>query len=148
MCFSSAAFARVNVTLNPLGVLAGAFRGAVEFEAGSNWSVGPVLGGAAIKLNDVSLSSMELGVRANYFSSGTFNDSWYIGPEVAFSSFRASSDGVTANISAVSGSLFGGYFWIWDSFNMNLGGGARLRQYPRSFGGRTVRIPPRYYSNP
>ena len=127
---STAAHANVNVTINPLGALAGALRGTVEFEAGSNWSVGPVLGGTALKLNDVSITSGELGIRANYFAGGTFSDGWYFGPEVSFSNFRASAEGESVSVSAISGSAFGGYFWIWDSFNMNLGAGLAYVNIP------------------
>lgn len=112
-----------NVNVYPLGLLIGSVSGSFEFGASSNWSIGPTLSIFSLSLGDASVSSTAYGARANYFMGGTFNEGWYLGPEIGISNFTAKNGTESASASGLAVSGYVGYFWKWTNFNIHLGGG-------------------------
>ena len=120
--------ANTNIRFSPLSPLVGVIDVEVDFKVSEAWSVGPQLSILSTEDGNYDVSGYKVGVRANYFFSGSvFTQGWYFGPSVsvisvnvkeniAISNYEGDAKGINFN------ALFG-YQWMWESFNINLGGG-------------------------
>lgn len=128
-----------NARLGALGLLIGAFDVKLDYAANNQWTVGPELFSWKFKMSaesgttqaDADLSAFGLGVRANWFKNGTYQDGLYLGPSFNYFSFNATATdslGASAEGSANGwvAACVVGYGWFWQNFNMMLGGGLSI----------------------
>lgn len=101
----------------------------VQYNLGGGWTLGGL--GQTVSWTDPNsykIASNAYGLRGDYnFSGEAFHDGWYLAGMLVSASAK-----VTTTISAVNYegtatatgvNLLGGYTWVWENFNIILGGG-------------------------
>lgn len=137
--FSSSALAvesdRMNLTLDPIGLIVGSLGMGLDFRVHPQWTVGPRLEvwnsrehARGIFTGGYRIHAYGAGVRANWFAEGVYTDGLYVSPSLNYYSIKvkatdAFSNESSASASGLSARAIAGYGWFWDSFNIMLGGG-------------------------
>lgn len=116
----------LNFRFGPLAALFGVVDTNLDYRLTPHWTLGPSFSFLNLRLLDVNLRGVSLGVESNYYFSGAYKNSAYIDVGLAVTSVDAnakSSSGEVATASATGNNYFigAGYHWFWDSFNLNLG---------------------------
>ncbi len=117
-----------NIRLNPVGLLFGVANLGADFAVNENFTLG---GNVSYWNLDVGSSEADVfgyGVRGQLFFDEVFTDSWYAAASVSLSQARArnTNSGNEASVDGFTISGIIGYMWIWDNFNMQLGGGVQI----------------------
>jgi hypothetical protein len=114
----------VNVRLYPLSLFIGRLSGDVDIKVASQWTIGPTVSYGNMGLFGSSLEYSSFGVRVNYYLNGAaISDGWYVGGALEQINAKAESEGLKAESSGSAVTALGGYTVMYDSFNMNFGGG-------------------------
>lgn len=120
-----------NFRFGPIGLLVGYIGANLDFKVGdSSWTVGPEVSYWDVDIFDVDFEATWLGVRGNYYiGRPALTTGWYIGPFVSYvkvinkdNDSSRGGEGRGEDKSFRLGAI-GGYTWVWNSFNMMLGGG-------------------------
>ncbi len=124
----STAYANTNIRLSPLSPLAGVIDVEVDFKISEAWSFGPQMSILSTDDGNYDVTGYKLGARANYFFNGSvFTQGWYFGPSVSIISVNVKENLATSNYEGDATGIgfvgMFGYQWMWESFNINLGGG-------------------------
>lgn len=124
----TSAFAETNIRLSPLSPLAGVIDVEVDFKVSEAWSFGPQLSILNTFNGGYDISGYKVGARANYFFSGAvFTQGWYFGPSISVLSVNVKDNRdilkYEGDASGINFNALFGYQWMWESFNINLGGG-------------------------
>lgn len=125
----SPAMAEVNLRVDPLGALIGAANVQLDIGVSNSWTLGPTLQYLNRSIDDYDATAYGVGVRANYyFSRPVFTQGWYLGPSVSYVNAKVTEDDslfgeLEGTGSGLAFTLIGGYQWMWESFNINLGAG-------------------------
>ncbi len=128
LLFSFHSLAEVNLRTSPIHLLAGIALFEADFKINDKWSLGPTLAYSSADQDGFETNVYALGVRGNYYFAGTFAQGWYMSPGVQFVSASVKDDDPTfgeieGKASGFAINLFGGYFWMWENFNIQLGAG-------------------------
>jgi hypothetical protein len=127
LTFISTAKADVNVRVDALGALAGIANLHVDFGLGNAWSLGPSVQYINQSVDDFEANATSVGVRANYFFNGKiFTQGWYLGPSINWMSVKVEDNDpslgkLEGSANGMAFTVLGGYQWMWESFNINLG---------------------------
>lgn len=125
----SSSTAEVNLRVAPLSTLLGMFDFSLDVPIAPAWTLGPEIVYWDAEYSSVDVMAYAVGLRANYYFAGeVFAQGWYLGPSVQYLSVEVEDDDpffgkLSAETTAISGSTVVGYHWMWDSFNIKLGGG-------------------------
>lgn len=126
-----------NFRFNPLAVMLGGLTGTLDFRIHPEWTLGLEMGFINYKLTsnlgppeDTDLWSHSLTVRSNWFKNGVFQEGMYVGPFVSYAAAQARLVDKNGNIKNRADGVFAGAVlgnaWVWESFNVMLGGGLTL----------------------
>lgn len=126
---------KVNIRVGPLGLLLGYLNADVDFKVGQEWTAGPSIGYLRWNLEaggvKYSATAFQLGLRTNWYFQGTaINDGWYFGPGLTYSKATVESNEYEATAMGLIASGIVGYNWMWENFNIMLGGGMFLSTIP------------------
>lgn len=119
---------KMNFRFSPLGLLFGYLNADLDFKVGQEWTLGPSLGYLSWNLDSLgtnyNVTAYQIGARANWYFDGTaINDGWYFGPSINFVSVKVDSNDYSASTTGIGLTGIVGYNWMWESFNIMLGGG-------------------------
>lgn len=123
------AHSEVNVRIDPLNTLIGRMNVQVDFGIASAWSLGPTLQYTNKMDEGYKINAYGFGVRGNYaFNGNIFTQGWYLGPSISYVNVKVTDDNsilgdLEGKGSGVAFSVLGGYQWMWEHFNINLGAG-------------------------
>ncbi len=128
LIFSFRSFAEVNLRTSPIHLLSGIALLEADFKISDKWSLGPTFAYTSRDQDGFETNVYALGVRGNYYFAGTFAQGWYVSPGVQYVSASVKDDDPTfgeieGKASGLAINLFGGYFWMWENFNIQLGAG-------------------------
>ncbi len=133
---------RFNLSFEPIVLLVGFINLDFDIKMSENWTLGPELSywhvslasGDPIYTSAISLTAWAVGVRANYYPDGVYQDGWYVSPSFQYVSAKASTissgQDLSASVSEFAFTLVGGYNWFWDSFNLKFGAGITAASAP------------------
>lgn len=126
---------KTNIRFGPIGLLFGYLNADVDFKVGKEWTLGPSVGYLNWNLSagstNYSVTAYSLGARANWYWEGTaINDGWYLGPSINYVNVKVDSNEYTATASGIGLTGIVGYNWMWESFNIMLGGGLNVTTIP------------------
>lgn len=128
--FAITSHAEVNVRTSPLHLLVGIVTADVDFKISDKWSLGPTAAYSSADREGFETVVYAIGLKGNYFFEGTFNQGWYLSPGIQYVSAKVTDDSsfgeIEGNASGLGVALFGGYFWMWNNFNIQLGAGPVL----------------------
>lgn len=116
--------ADTNIRVGAIGLVAGVIDVTADFNVGDSWTLGPSIQYLNRSIGDFEASAFGLGVRGNYyFGRSAFTQGWYLGPSLSYMNVEVEDkdSGANATGSGLTISAIGGYQWMWDSFNINLG---------------------------
>jgi hypothetical protein len=126
---SSSSNANTNIRVGAINALAGTLDLQADFAVSKSWSVGPTLIYLSRTIDDFEAKAFGAGARGNYyFNREVFTQGWYLGPAISYIGVTVKGKDslggqIEASGSGVAVTLFAGYQWIWDNFNMALGAG-------------------------
>lgn len=128
-----------NIRAQAIHLLIGAASLSFDYKIHPEWTIGPTATYWRYSMSSDSNYFIEkydvtyfaLGVKANWFPQGVFNDGLYIAPNLSYVSAKVQTkdtagDPVTGTGSVTMLGGLVGYAWFWENFNMMLGGGAKL----------------------
>jgi len=131
--------AEYNFRFQPVHLLIGAFALNLDYAIAPDWTIGPALtywrfnlsSDGAFYTEKYEITYFSIGARATWFKNGVYTDGLYVGPNVGYVSAKLKTrnlldEEVTGSVSVPMVGCLVGYGWFWDSFNMMLGGGARV----------------------
>lgn len=138
---SSDSLKTVNFRVGPLHALLGIADVEVDFGVSDSFTLGPMFSyiNRNLEFSDSTLGAYRVqaesfGLRGNwYFSGKRFSQGAYLAPFILYGHAKVSgSSGASSNLEG-EGSGFGlgaliGYQWVWETFNINLGGGFQASQ--------------------
>ncbi len=122
----------VNLRMDPVSLLGGVANVDLDFRLSNTITLGPTLEYLNNSVGTVTYSAYSVGVRMNFYPGGEAlaESGWYIGPSLKYVSAKAEVGSKTASLSGGALTTVGGYHWMWDSFNMMLGGGFVATSFP------------------
>lgn len=118
---SAASSNSINIRFAPVNLVVGMVSVEADFGIGDHLTVGPSVTSWNVSLPGTSWSATSYGLRAKWFFDNSFADGFYVSPVVYSSNWSMTVLGSTAKQSTTNYGAFGGYQWIWESFNQNLG---------------------------
>lgn len=131
--------AEYNFRFQPVHLLIGAFALNFDYAIDPDWTIGPALTYWRFSLSSddtfyrekYEITYFSIGARATWFKNGVYTDGLYVGPNAGYVSAKLKTknlldEDVTGSVSVPMIGCLVGYGWFWDSFNMMLGGGARI----------------------
>lgn len=126
---------KANFRFGPLGLLLGYLNADLDFKIGQEWTLGPSVGYLRWNLNSTgtnySVTAYQVGARANWYFEGTaINDGWYFGPSISYTSVKVDSNDYEATATGIGFTGIMGYNWMWENFNIMLGGGLAAATTP------------------
>ena len=125
--YIKSAQSQVNVRVDPLRTLTGVPSVDVDFAVSSAWSLGPTFSYLNKTIDDFEATAYNLGIRGNYYFNGSvFTQGWYFGPSLSYLSVKVTDKNqvfgdLEGSASGLAFTALGGYQWMWDHFNINLG---------------------------
>lgn len=128
LVLSVPAMADINVRTGPLNLV----DVEVDIPVASSWTLGPTARFHSRSDDDFDVKAWGVGVRGNYwFNRDVFTQGWYFGPAAGILHVSVTDESTTfgdmeGSTTAIVLSGFGGYHWVWDSFNIMLGAGPVL----------------------
>lgn len=126
---SLSSFAQTNIRISPIHLLVGMPRVEADFKIADSWTIGPTGSYLNRSVDQYDVQAYSLGIRANYFfNREVFTQGWYLGPSLEYAHVHITdndpfSGKMEGNGSGLALSVIGGYQWMWDNFNINLGAG-------------------------
>lgn len=124
--FHSAAHADVNVRTNIFKDLLG-INANIDIPVSQKWTVGPGLSFYRFSDTGFDVKGYEISARGNYWFSGdVFSQGWYLGPTISLLNIKVEHESVfggtyEGEANVLSTTVFAGYQWMWESFNIMLG---------------------------
>lgn len=121
-----------NLRFGPIGLLFGVINADFDIKMGPTFTIGPSVSYLSWTLAEVNVTAYSFGVRANFYPNieALSEDGWYIGPSVNYIGAKATKNSLSASVNGINTSIVGGYQWLWDSFNINLGLGGGYTSIP------------------
>lgn len=118
-------FAKISINVDPIAALVGLIDASIDFQLGNNLTAGAGIISWNSSLLGSSFTASGFSVRANYLFSGAYRDSWYISPTYKSFSIKATDSitGATGSTNSGGAGAFVGYWWFWNTFQLNLGAG-------------------------
>ena len=116
----------MNVRVDPLSLLFGAANVGADFAVSDQWTLGGGVSYSSYKSGDTKASAFGVEGRAQFFFNQVFSDSWYLAPYFTYAQGTGESttvSDVTVSVTQIGAII--GYMWIWENFNIQLGGGFR-----------------------
>lgn len=115
----------MNVRMGPIALLLGVANVDLDFKLSKTMTLGPTVEYISLSAGSTSVTAYKLGVRMNFYPGGgaLSEDGWYVGPSLNYVSAKATSGTKSVELSGGALAVLGGYQWMWDSFNIMLGGG-------------------------
>ncbi len=129
LLLTSFASAAVNFRFSPLAIASGTANLELDFELAKSWSLGPSISYLSHEDNDYDVTGYSIGIRGNYyFGRDVFTQGWYLGPSLHYASVEVEENTIfwgtlSGKATGFALGVMAGYQWIWESFNMMLGGG-------------------------
>lgn len=121
--------AETNLRLAPVSLLAGMLDVEADFAVSSAWTLGPSFRYLNREIDGFDARAYGIGIRGNYYFNGSvFTQGWYLGPSLHYVNASVEKDYPTygeleGSASGLGMTVLAGYQWMWESFNINLGGG-------------------------
>ncbi len=121
--------AQTNFKFSPLSLLIGVIDLQVDLTVSESWSVGPAFMYLNREIGDFDTKAWSLGIRGNYYlNRKVFTQGWYLGPQLSYLGVNVRGKDVLggnieANSTGAATTLYFGYHWFWETFNMSLGAG-------------------------
>lgn len=117
-----------NLRFEPISWLVGATNVELNYAVGSNFTIGGGLVAWNVELLDIEIGLNEYHVRGDYWFAGAFQQGWYLsGIYSTINMNLQTTDSLgteyEADVSATGFKFFGGYRWLWENFNLELGYG-------------------------
>ena len=121
-----------NLRMDPLSLLLGVANVDMDFKLSKSITLGPTLAYLSNSIGTTTYTAYSVGVRMNFYPGGEAleESGWYIGPSVKYVSAKAEVGTKSASLSGGALTTVGGYHWMWDSFNLMLGGGFVATSFP------------------
>ncbi len=122
----------MNFVFQPLPLLLGIVNFDLDFKLSKSMTLGPSLMYWDSDFLSTHIRAYSLGIRANFYPGGEALDSdgLYVGPSINYMSMKAEKNNLSAEIKGTVFTTVAGYQWIWDSFNIMLGGGFTISNFP------------------
>lgn len=115
---------RFNFRVYPLSLFIGRLSADLDIKVAPQFTIGPTFSYGSLGLFGTNLSYQSFGVRGNYYlNSAAISDGWFVGAALEAVQARAESDGLKAESTGTAFTALGGYTIMYNTFNMNLGGG-------------------------
>jgi hypothetical protein len=138
----------MNVRVDPLKIISGDIGADADFKVGDRFTIGPSVSSLSATVIFTELTGFNVGARGNWYMSGdALESSWYLGPNIGYSSMTVTEGGSEGSTGGLSMGTLVGYQWVWNNgMNLNLGGGANYNTAPDEVqaGNRTLTVP--FYS--
>ncbi len=127
LALSLNAAAEVNLRASPIAPLVGTVMLEADFKISDKWSLGPTVLYTSADRNGFDTEAYVIGARGNYYFAGTFVQGWYLSPGLKYVNINLKDDTSSGEIegeaSGIVLNLYGGYLWMWENFNIQLGAG-------------------------
>ncbi len=129
---SSTSAYSMNLRMDPLSLLVGIANVDMDFKLSKSITLGPTLAYLNRTVGTLKSTAYSVGIRMNFYPGGEALEShgWYIGPSLKYVTAKAEVGTKSAELSGGSLTTVGGYHWMWDSFNLMVGGGFVATSFP------------------
>jgi len=118
---------RLNLSLNPVGLIFGVANLGLDWAPSDNFTVGASYATASLSDDDIEIESNGFGLKLQYFFYEAFNDSWYMA--TSYNSSHGEALNVRSlreeKIDLYSFTASLGYMWISGPVNFQLGIGVQ-----------------------